>query len=755
MKRRHFLQFAGSTLATIGLSQLDFLRQANQYGRVLAQGVPNRKLALLVGINSYEAAGTSSLGGCLNDVELQRQLLIHRFGFNPSDILEVSDNSNIKPTRDNILQAFNEHLIQQANPGDVVVFHYSGHGDLVEDVRAIDTAECRRTKDCNLNGTIVPNDSIASDSGDGIVVPDITGRTLFLLMSQLETDNVTAILDSCHSGAGTRGSAVVRAASRLRGAADVLLPSEAEKEYQEQLINDLRWSEDELNRLRSAGVAKGVAIGSALRDQLAVDAQFSGFKAGGFTYLLTRYLWQQPVTETNATVYNDMKLSTRSLSQSQRDADQVPIFEYAPNSNHAQQPMYFTPLVGTAAEAVITSATNAEQIQFWLGGVSSQNLNGNGISTVFTGIGDQAEIQIEQTGRRGLYGEGRLIAGSIDAVQPGMLLREQVIGISPNPVLTIGLDGSLGDAVQQAESDLQSVGRIQIVPIEQLTDTGYIFGRMTESYHQAFSAAGETDLPFINTVGIFTADQRPLSDTFGRIDEPVTAAINRLRPNFKSLLAKQMLGQITTGESSQLQVRAKVFNADNPSQGVEVATRSARSAGSAHSVEIPQFASGTTLKVEVENFEDNALFLSVLVIGADGSLNVLYPGDWSAPEEAARIDAQGKVTVPRPQDTTLFQVQGSGGFPEILLLVSTQPLRNALRGMQTIARGRGQERGAMDLRGDEPVTVLDFLLGDVDETTRTTATGTIAALSMADQSVVSFYDTNTLATLSAVIQVGG
>lgn len=81
IKRRHFLQFAGSTLAAIGLSQLDFRQQAEQYGRVLAQGTP-RKLALLVGINSY-LSPVPSLQGCKNDVLLQRELLVHRFGFNP------------------------------------------------------------------------------------------------------------------------------------------------------------------------------------------------------------------------------------------------------------------------------------------------------------------------------------------------------------------------------------------------------------------------------------------------------------------------------------------------------------------------------------------------------------------------------------------------------------------------------------------------------------------------------------------------
>ncbi|WP_421655856.1 hypothetical protein [Leptothermofonsia sp. ETS-13] len=86
IKRRHFLQFAGSTLAALGANQLTFLHQADRYGQVLAQGSPGRKLALLVGINNYPAP-IRTLQGCLTDVELQRELLVYRYGFNPSDIL--------------------------------------------------------------------------------------------------------------------------------------------------------------------------------------------------------------------------------------------------------------------------------------------------------------------------------------------------------------------------------------------------------------------------------------------------------------------------------------------------------------------------------------------------------------------------------------------------------------------------------------------------------------------------------------------
>ncbi len=37
MKRRQFLQFTGSAMATLGLSQLDIQQQGNRVGKVLAQ----------------------------------------------------------------------------------------------------------------------------------------------------------------------------------------------------------------------------------------------------------------------------------------------------------------------------------------------------------------------------------------------------------------------------------------------------------------------------------------------------------------------------------------------------------------------------------------------------------------------------------------------------------------------------------------------------------------------------------------------
>ena len=106
MKRRHFLQFAGSTLGTLGLSYLDIIQKGNLYAQVLAQNTP-RKLALLVGINKYpNSSRFSNLPGCVTDVDLQEKLLTYRFGFNPGDILKLTTNepADKQPTRSNILK---------------------------------------------------------------------------------------------------------------------------------------------------------------------------------------------------------------------------------------------------------------------------------------------------------------------------------------------------------------------------------------------------------------------------------------------------------------------------------------------------------------------------------------------------------------------------------------------------------------------------------------------------------------------------
>jgi len=111
------------------------------------------KKALLVGINDYPGKGNDLLG-CVNDVQNMHDLLISLFGFSRESIVMITDSA---ATTFNILKAL-EMLVYEAKPGDLLVFHYSGHGSQVPDANGDETDK--------LDEIICPWDlALQSDSG--------------------------------------------------------------------------------------------------------------------------------------------------------------------------------------------------------------------------------------------------------------------------------------------------------------------------------------------------------------------------------------------------------------------------------------------------------------------------------------------------------------------------------------------------------------------------------------------------------------
>ncbi|MBD2157158.1 caspase family protein [Leptolyngbya sp. FACHB-16] len=771
MKRRHFLQFAGSTLATIGLSQTNFLRQADQYGRVLAQSTP-RKLALLVGINQY-ATPVGSLRGCLTDVELQYQLLVHRFGFNPADIVIVSDNQSddtLKPSRQNILRAFQEHLIRQARPGDVVVFHYSGHGGKVRDPNPIQIAVCGEGQIPGLNGTLVPNDPMnLNQLGAEIVVPDIMGRTLFLLMNSIQTDNLTTVLDSCYSGAGTRGNITVRAVgSRLTRHGNTLIASPEEADLQERLMAEQGLSLEDFQQRRSQGIARGVALGSASCNQEAVDAVFGTFNAGAFTYLLTRYLWQLPTPQSFTTLQANLRRSTRAEAATW-GKPQEPVLEVKPESNYEQQPFYFIPQWQTpAADGVITNISDG-QIEFWLGGMATQTLYAE--NTVFTVLNSSGEVVTDNDGKpialqqttttsSPLVGRGELVSGELSQVQPGMFLQEQIVGLPANPELVVGLDASLGGEIQTAIAILQAtlqtrsaegqeVRRIRAIPVDSQNAVDCILARVNNDLRQRVAPVDQAELPPSGVVALFTPTLTFISRTDGANGEPITAAINRLSPRFKSLLAAKVLRAIAA-TGSDLKVSGEAFVPARPdAPRIPLMNRETVDSRNALPTSFEPFVGGDVIQLQVKNDEIRALYISCLLINSQGDVIVLHPARWDAPEEAARIDKGETLVIPRAEDNVTVTLRGTG-FLEIITLVSTSPLRNALRALQNIARGQGRDRGAVFTGDADPLSLIDNLLGDVDELSRSgDATVDVTSTRAADRAISS----RTIATFSTLLEV--
>lgn len=109
----------------------------------------NKKFAVLVGCNY--ANTPNELHGCINDVLAMRQVLIYRFGFEPSNIQLLTDalDSLIKPRGAKIMEALN-HMVDKAEPGDVLYLHYSGHGTRIP--------SNRRAHPSHVDEAIVPCD---------------------------------------------------------------------------------------------------------------------------------------------------------------------------------------------------------------------------------------------------------------------------------------------------------------------------------------------------------------------------------------------------------------------------------------------------------------------------------------------------------------------------------------------------------------------------------------------------------------------
>lgn len=689
IKRRQFLQFAGSAIATWGMSSCD---RSSQPRRIPAgsRGISPRKLALLVGINAYpKNSQLPPLQGCITDVELQRNLLIYRFGFNPGDILTLTDS---QATRQGILQAFEQHLINQAKPEDVVVFHFSGHGSQV--------ADPDKDHPDGLNSTLVPFDSSRpSKQTQGGVVQDILGHTLFLLMSAIKTENLTVVLDCCHSGGGKRGNLLVRS---VRGGSQ-FQPSPEEIAYQQKWLSKLNLTPAEFIQRRRAGIAKGIVITATNREQRAADFPFNGFSAGAFTYLLTQYLWQQPGNEPIVRAMPNIARSTTKVSFTA----QIPEFEVKPNSNNEKQSIYWVKQPNPPAEAVITKVAGND-VELWLGGVDSASLAAFDKEAIFaldySPNRPNAQVQLES--REGLVGKGKLLDSTqMAALQPGALCTEQVRGIPNNLNLKIGLARSLGKDAEQAKTALTALKRIEVLPLQQ-GELHYIFGRNAEG-----------------RLGLFSPGLETIAGSFGAAKETVTDAIKRLQSKLRLLLAARIVKMTLNTASSQLNVTASLSRSgqENDLIAAVLPTRSLNqksakaksvtptSVSSPNSQNLPL---NTPVQLQIANNETRDLYISVVVIDPSGEMTIIFPYQWTSAEEAARVGAGQTVMIPNSSEASFeLRTQEPKGVTEVLIIASATPQRKALKTLQALALRGSQEIGPVAL--NDPIEVMDSLLDDL------------------------------------------
>uniref|UniRef100_A0A0E0BDW0 Peptidase C14 caspase domain-containing protein n=1 Tax=Oryza glumipatula TaxID=40148 RepID=A0A0E0BDW0_9ORYZ len=145
-----------------------------------------RKRAVICGI-SYKFS-RHELKGCINDAKCMRHLLTTRFHFPDDSIIMLTEEQTDPykiPTKHNIRMAM-YWLVQGCQPGDSLVFHYSGHG-----------AQQRNYSGDEVDGmdeTLCPLDF----ETQGMIVDDEINTALVRPLTP--GVKLHALIDACHSG---------------------------------------------------------------------------------------------------------------------------------------------------------------------------------------------------------------------------------------------------------------------------------------------------------------------------------------------------------------------------------------------------------------------------------------------------------------------------------------------------------------------------------------------------------------------------
>lgn len=137
------------------------------------------------------------------------------------------------------------------------------------------------------------------------------------------------------------------------------------------------------------------------------------------------------------------------------------------------------------------------------------------------------------------------------------------------------------------------------------------------------------------------------------------------------------------------------------------------------SLNIPKLPLETEIAFQVENNETRPLYVTILVIDAAGSIDVIFPFDWSAVEDATLIQPSQKRVIPQAEDGFKLTIVEPFGISEALIIASTTPLKNSLQALQKIAESRGliNKRSPISI-SDDILSLTNNLLDDLDTGTR-------------------------------------
>lgn len=731
LQRREFLQRASWALAALGISETGWWQLQSRYSTALAE-TTGRKLALLVGINEYSEA---ALSGCVTDVEMQRELLIHRFGFVPSDILTLT---NQQATRKNIETAFISHLTNQAKSDDLVFFHFSGYGSRVSKTLDEEDQTKSSSSKSTFHNTLVPIDGI-SPKDESTAINDILQETLWLLLRSLPTRKIVTVLDTSYVYPGTNLQGSLRIRSRPSQTTEQI--NIQEKAIQKELRNRADIESEE--KIYDSQLP-GVILNASKESLLATETDWDGFSSGLFTYALTQNLW----SATSATKLQMSFARATSFVEEVAGAYQQPELEAAITQKTAQikgqettektakaigYQNILTPSFPPASGAIASLEDNGKTANLWLGGLPIDILDlveSNSLFTIVppsgsdpknfqqqlqirnrTGLQAKASIKEIQLSKESSESEENADTQTQKTAQEstpfspqtlvGQLVREQV-RILPKPIhLGIALDPDLARIERvDATSGFSAVPQVTVLASTQAAD--YIFSRVRET---AIAQTPSAPLPSIyqGRYGLFSLGEVLIPNSVGEGEEAVKVAAQRLTSQLKTLLAAKVLRLTNNENSTQIKVRATLATVTPESKVVmrrETLGISNSKQLKTNKESIADFGSGEGLltlpigsRVECRLYNDGdrpIYFMSfrldssgrVLILDPTGSNTLSSNGQPSSTEQVISpgesLNMSSVISTPRDSESFGWKLIGPAGLVETQIICSYQPFKETM-----------------------------------------------------------------------------
>lgn len=774
IERRTFLQKLGWALLTLGAGDAG-LSSLGDKGLVIpglsrhlkALADPEaRKLALLVGINQYPRSST--LSGCLTDVELQRELLIHRFGFHRGDILTLTDK---EATREDIETAFVKHLLNQANTNDVVLFHFSGYGSRVKVAQNSD--QTQGNDSYRLVNSLVPVDGLFKTKGEP-AANDLLVDTLMLLMRSLETEKVTAVLDTSYISTGKLLQGNLRVRSFLRPPA--VRPSPEELAFQDRLLLGLNSVGKKLSVPGKQSLPLGMIVQATQEGEPALECHWNGFSAGLFTYALTQYLWEVVPAKT---VYISLAQSSQTVAKVKGKLQPPEVM-----TTQQKDPLltyYLQPLSGVGAEGVVKAVEdNGKVAQLYLGGLPAQVLRYYSPNSCFLILPSAKESQallpsnsitprkLQLREREGLKAKAKLVTHKNGEdeykIEAGRLVQELVRVIPRNLGLTVAVESEMSRIERvDATSAFANISAVNSVAMAGENNADCLLGRVEKTTDEEEKASNGEKEELRGGYGLFFAGREPIPNTVGVATEAVKSAVRRLSDQFDTLLAAKLLRLTCNEGSSLLAMKATLEQIGTKKQVVSVQqTRRNQSKFAPVTVDenaavkrvIPQLRSEGKIQYRLENQSNKPVYLFLFGFDADGSAIAVYPltasnhGNnslSSTEQENSPLEPGETLVIPHTNAAFDWVVSESPGLTEVYLISSIAPFTNSYAALEESGIVKGKTQKIVNL--SQPFKVAQALLEDLH------AASAVSSDIIGSATDVYAFDVNAWTTLSFVYQV--